>query len=205
MPFVAESIWQYLNEAAFERGLPNPEPAVESVVIAPWPAFPAAWKDPAMEQRIARMQELIRFVREVRNRYMLEPKTSLDVFVRCNETIAADFRMLAAFVVQLAGVRQLEAGPQLTKPPQAATHVLADFESYVSLQGLIDPAAERKRLEKQLGEKKKHLQSMQAKLGNESFRKNAPAEVVQQNVQQVADLENQIKTIEENLRELGPG
>ena len=35
MPFVAESIWEKLNEAAFERGLPAPEPATESVVIAP--------------------------------------------------------------------------------------------------------------------------------------------------------------------------
>src|SRR6266702_313386 len=69
MPFVAESIWQVLGEAAFERGLPGPEPASESVVIAPWPAFPAAWQDPAMEQRMARMQDLVRAVREVRNRY----------------------------------------------------------------------------------------------------------------------------------------
>src|SRR5262249_41313825 len=36
MPFVAESVWQHLNEAAFERGLPAPEPAAPSVVIAPW-------------------------------------------------------------------------------------------------------------------------------------------------------------------------
>src|SRR5262249_47992758 len=40
MPFVAESIWQVLNEAAFERGLPTPEPATESVVIAAWPHYP---------------------------------------------------------------------------------------------------------------------------------------------------------------------
>ena len=30
MPFVAESIWQALNEAALERGLPAPEPAEEA-------------------------------------------------------------------------------------------------------------------------------------------------------------------------------
>ncbi|HKI32862.1 MAG TPA: valine--tRNA ligase, partial [Gemmataceae bacterium] len=60
MPFVAESIWQTLNEAAFERGLPGPEPASESVVIAPWPQFPESWRDASMEQRIARMQELVR-------------------------------------------------------------------------------------------------------------------------------------------------
>src|SRR5205085_5864809 len=29
MPFVAESVWQALADAAFERGLPGPEPAAE--------------------------------------------------------------------------------------------------------------------------------------------------------------------------------
>src|SRR5436853_6461116 len=80
MPFVAESIWQALAETAFERGLPAPEPAAESVVIAPWPQFPAAWQDPAMERRIARMQDLVRAVRDVRNRYMVDARTGLDVF-----------------------------------------------------------------------------------------------------------------------------
>src|SRR6185312_241005 len=51
MPFVAESIWQALGESAFERGLPAPEPASESVCIAPWPEFPASFRDPAMEAR----------------------------------------------------------------------------------------------------------------------------------------------------------
>src|SRR5581483_6928147 len=37
MPFVTESIWQALADTAFERGLPSPEPATESVMIAPWP------------------------------------------------------------------------------------------------------------------------------------------------------------------------
>src|SRR5262249_14145024 len=62
MPFVTESIWEKLNETAFERGLPNPEPSSEAACIAPWPSFPEAWQDGAMETRIARMQELVRAV-----------------------------------------------------------------------------------------------------------------------------------------------
>ncbi len=54
MPFVAESIWQALNEAAFERGLPVPEPATDSVTIAAWADYPDAWKDAGIEQRFAR-------------------------------------------------------------------------------------------------------------------------------------------------------
>ncbi|MBL8799105.1 MAG: class I tRNA ligase family protein, partial [Planctomycetia bacterium] len=204
MPFVAESIWEKLNEAAFERGLPKPEPSSESVVIAPWPQFPAAWQDRPMEQRLARMQELVRFIREVRNRYTIDFKTSLDVYVRCADGIADDFRMLAQFIGK-EGVSKLECGPQVRKPAQAASHVVADFEAYVSLQGLIDPAAESKRLEKQLAEKRKHLQTTQGKLSNENFVKNAPPEVVQQQQDLVTELRNQITMIEENLRGLTAG
>src|SRR6059058_4357699 len=138
MPFVAESIWQVLNEAAFERGLPAPEPATESVAIAPWPEFPAAWQDPGMERRIARMQDLVRAVREVRNRYTIDSRTPLDVFLRCGEAVAEDFRQLAPFITLLAGAGRLEIGAAVAKPPQAATHVHPDFEAYVSLAGLID-------------------------------------------------------------------
>src|SRR5439155_8445650 len=149
MPFVTESIWQALNDAAFERGLPNPEPATESVVIAPWPAYPEAWRDAAMEERIARMHELVRAVREIRNRYTVDPKTAVDVYVKCGASVTADFQTLAPFITQLASVGRLECGPNVAKPPQAAGFVGPDFEAYVSRKGLIDVPAELKRFEKQ--------------------------------------------------------
>jgi valyl-tRNA synthetase len=205
MPFVAESIWQALGETAFERGLPAPEPSVESVVIAPWPAFPASWQDTEVEKRIARMQDLVRAVREVRNRYDLKKDAGLEVFVRCGEKVAGHFRALTEFVSSLAGVGRLECGPSVVRPPQSATTVHADFEAYVSLRGLIDTEAEAKRLEKQIAEKRKHLHATRAKLQNESFISKAPAEVVQLQREMVADLEKQIQVLEGNLRELRQG
>jgi valyl-tRNA synthetase len=202
MPFVAESIWQALNESAFERGLPAPEPAAESVVVAPWPSFPEAWQDAAMEKRIARMQELVRAVREVRNRYNVDPKTILDVFVRCDAAVASDFGQLETFIKMLAGLRKLDCGPTVAKPKLSASAVKADFEAYVSLTGLIDLDVEIKSLEKQIAEKKKHLQATQAKLSNESFTSKAPPEVVQQQRDQVIELQNQIQVLEANLNEL---
>jgi valyl-tRNA synthetase len=205
MPFVTESIWQALAESAFERGLPSPEPSAESAVIAPWPQSPAEWKDAEIEHRLARMQELVRGVRELRNRYSVEPRTSLDVFVRCRDAVAADFRTLLPFITMLAGVQRLECGPDVQKPPQAGTFVHPEFECYVSLCGLIDVGAEIKRLKKQLAEKHRHLQGTQAKLSNAAFLSNAPTEVVQQQQSLVTDLQKQIQAIEESLRELGQG
>lgn len=202
MPFVAESIWQALAEAAFERGLPAPELAAESVVIAPWPAFPAEWRDPAMEARVARMQELVRVVREARNRYAVDSRTPLDVTVRCTESVAADFRALAPFIASLASVGRLSCGPDATKPRQAATHVNPEFEAWVSLEGLIDVPAEVKRLEKQIADKVKHLQASRAKLENAGFLNRAPEEVVQQQKELVTDLQNQIQAMEASLADL---
>jgi valyl-tRNA synthetase len=205
MPFVAESIWQALAETAFERGLPAPEPSTESVVIAPWPAFPPQWQDTVMEARIARMQELVRSVREVRNRYMVDARTPLDVSVRCAAEVADDFRTLAPFLMALAGVGRLECGPATAKPRQAATHVHPEFEVYVSLQGLIDVAKEVERLQKQVAEKVKHLQATRAKLGNTGFVERAPAEVVQQQRDLVLELQNQIQSMEASLKDLKEG
>jgi valyl-tRNA synthetase len=202
MPFVAESIWSALNDVAFERGLPNPEPATESVMIAAWPEFPADWRDAAMETSMTHMQEVVRAVREVRNRYKIEPRTPLDVFVRCGESIAGDFRKLTPFITLLASIGQLDCGPNVTKPAQAASHVTPEFDIYVSLKGLIDVASEVNRLEKQRAEKTKQLQGMQAKLANPSFVSGAPAKIVAQQREQAADLQKQIETIESNMKEL---
>jgi valyl-tRNA synthetase len=202
MPFATESIWQALAESAFERGLPHPEPAAESVMIAAWPVFPAAWQDAGMERRIGRMQELVRAVRNIRNQFMVNERATVDVSVACQETVAQDLRALSAFILPLAKVGKLECGPDVTKPPQSATSIHPDFEAYVHLLGLIDVEAEMKRLEKQKAEKSKQLQGVRAKLANASFVERAPAEVVQQQRALESDLVNQLKAIDDNLQHL---
>jgi valyl-tRNA synthetase len=202
MPFLAESIWEALNGVARRRGF-SPADAPESVVIAPWPSFGDEWTDAAVETRIGRMQELIRAVREVRNRYTIDPKTPLTVAVRCQKEIASDFAELSAFIRQLAGVGQLTAGPDVSKPPQSVGHVTPDFEAYVSLEGLINIAAELARLEKQIGEKKKSLQGTEAKLSNPGFVAKAKPEVIEQQRAQVDELRRQIAALEENAAGLG--
>lgn len=202
MPFISESLWQVLNEAAPERGLPTPTKAGMSVCVAPWPTFPDDVADARTEGTIARMQDLIRGIREVRNRYQIEDRTPLQVVVRCDQGVAMDFISLAEFIGPLGGLSSFECGPQVDRPQQAGTIVRPEFEAYVSLAGLIDVAAEVKRLEKQVADKTKQLTGIRSKLGNESFVRNAPAEVVQQQREQAADLEKQIAILEANAREL---
>jgi valyl-tRNA synthetase len=139
----------------------------------------------------------------MRNRYLSkDPRTPLNISVRCQVAVAEDFRSLAPFITTLANVGEIACGPDVLKPKQAATQVHADFELYVSLAGLIDLPAEVARLEKQRGEKHKSLAGAKAKLANASFIDRAPAEVVQQVKDQVTDLESQLQVIAQTLDEL---
>lgn len=204
MPFVSESLWEALGQAALQRGLPVPTPAEEAACIARWPNYSNEWINPEVEARFARMQQLVRGVREIRNRYQVDDKTKLEVRVKCPEAVAADFNALAAFIGPLAGIATLTAGPNTPKPKQSGTLISAEFEAYVPLAGLIDPVAEAKRLEKQLADKRKALENAKNKLRNEKFIANAPAEVVQQQRDLVAEIEKQMTTLEENLKDLQP-
>src|SRR5262249_3014336 len=171
-------------------------------MIPPCTARPADCEDRAMETRIARMQELVRIVRDVRNRYSVDSKTQLEVLVRCSEEVATDFQALKAFVTLLAGVGKLHYGPGVAKPKQSASQVTPEFEAYVSLVGLIDPAAEVKRLEKQLADKRKQLDNAKGKLSDEGLLARAKPEVVAEQREMRTDLEKQIASIEETIREL---
>jgi valyl-tRNA synthetase len=175
------------------------------VAIAEWPVYPADWINPEVEARFARMQELVRGVREVRNRYQVDDKNRLDVSVKASEAIAKDFTELAAFIGPLAGIANFTAGPNVAKPKQAGSVVRPEFEAFVSLAGLIDVPSEIKRLDKQLADKRKQLDGVKAKLANPNFADKAPAEVVQQQRDLAADLESQIRAMEENLKDLQEG
>lgn len=202
MSFVSESLWQALNAAVPERGLPAPTRAEESIVIAKWPEYPAEMSDPGTERKIARMQELIRGIREIRKRYRIADKDQVDLVVKCSATVASELTELSKFITQLANLRSFNCDPSASKPHQSAAIVRADFEAYVPLAGLIDAASEVKKLDKEIADKRKQLDGLQSKLGNAGFVDKAPADVVQNFRDQAAELESQIASLATILSEL---
>ena len=205
MPFLAESLWHNLNAIAPKRGLASINAAGGSACIAAWPNYPSDWPNAEVERQFAQMQELIRGVREVRNRYQIDDKTKLELNVKCSQSVATDFVQLAAFIGPMAGLSSSEFGPEVEKGPQSASIIRNDFNAYISLQGLIDVPSEIARLDKQIETKQKQLKGVEAKLNNPSFRDKAPAEIIEQQTTNLAELDAQIQAMEENRRDLQAG
>ncbi len=201
-PFITEELWQRLKEIAPERGLPNPAPAYDAVITAPWPTGLETWRDSALELRFQRLQELIVAVRNVRGTYNISPAVTVAVSVKCSAEITADLKQVQIQFETLAKANLTEVGPQTVRPTPCANFALGDADCYVPLAGLVDLQAEVDRQKKEAEKIRGFIAGHEKKLTNASFVERAPAEVVAEVRETMTNLQKQLASIEEVIREL---
>jgi valyl-tRNA synthetase len=112
---------------------------------------------------------------------------------------ASDHANLIQRVGRVESVTVLADGEE---PPASATALLGDMRLLVPMKGVIDVDAERARLEKQKHKAEADLAKTRAKLGNDKFVNNAPADVVIQERQRAVDFEKTIAQLDEQLEKL---
>jgi len=73
----------------------------------------------------------------------------------------------------------------------------------IPLAGIIDFAAEKKRLSGERDKLAKDIEGTMRKLGNPDFLARAPEEVIEENRERVAEAEARIARVDEALKRLG--
>jgi len=112
---------------------------------------------------------------------------------------------LAGNFESLANARLELMGPNVEPPQPHANATLPGVEVYVDLAGFIDVEAEVTRLEKDIQKKNGIIAGKEKKMSNEKFVSNAPAEIVQREREGLAELQEQVKSMEEALAMLKGG
>jgi len=102
----------------------------------------------------------------------------------------------------MAAAKVRAMGPTVTPPSPAANWSLPGIEVFVDLAGVIDVAAERQKNEKERQRIRGLIEGKEKKLSNESFRSRAPADVVQKEQDALAELRQQLQSVETFLRQL---
>jgi valyl-tRNA synthetase len=178
----------------------------ESVCIAAWPAADAAWQNATIEEQFSDFQAVLGAVREIRQRQNSLPREDLSFEVCCDERTAELLRPMQPYFAQMARATATSLGPAAAAPDVAASVTLAGrhgpIEVHVDLSRFIDVAAERKRLEKERENLKKQISGIESKLANKNFVDRAPPDVVQQQRDKLAELQNQLKSVETALAKL---
>jgi valyl-tRNA synthetase len=85
-------------------------------------------------------------------------------------------------------------------PPQSAVQLVGTLSLLVPMAGLIDARAEAERLGKLLTRSQRELEKIHSRLGNESFVRGAPPEVVAGERERAAELERTVSGLAAQLQ-----
>jgi valyl-tRNA synthetase len=203
-PFLTEEIWQHLKETLAETSLPaSAEMGAEGIICAPWPELRPELREPALEQQMAALQDVVRAVRNVRKSKGLADRMAVSVVISSPDRQAdAVFGAHERFLTDMAVLSGLEHGVELPKPPRCATAVVGTTEVFLKLEGLVDIEEERSRLAKQRQDLEKQIQAADGVLNNPGFLARAPQDVVTQKRERAAELRAALTKIIQNLADL---
>ena len=202
MPFITEEIWGRLNQMAPARGLSDPQPVAATIMRVAWPNVEPSLVSPEIEGQFAIFQQTLGSVRELRSQQNIPPKAQLDLQVRCDAETTGLLEAMAPYYTQLANTTPTQWGETVTPQPLCATGSLPGIELYLDIREYIDIDAEKARLKKQLGKVEGLASGIEKKLSNPNFVDRAPADVVAQNRESLAQLREQITALKKALADL---
>jgi valyl-tRNA synthetase len=174
MPFITEELWQRLPAHG------------ESIVIAPYPRVSRGHADRGAEREMAVIMETVTAVRTIRGEMRISPAVTLTVTVRPAPEHAAVLGAASGLVEALARAR-LTLDPAAARPAGTALAVAGGSEVYVALEGIVDLAAERARLAKEIARAEETIRFLEGKLAKPEFVERAPADVVERERERLGD------------------
>ena len=195
-PFVTEEIWQKLPK------LPQ---MPSSLVITVYPKADGRWSDPAAEAEMKIVQGVVTTCRMLRATYTVPPSTHVRVEIEASEASRAVLERYKTTCERLARNTELALVPALRADNAAKAVVGADIKLAMPLEGLVDVAAERARLTKEIAKSQKEIAFLEQKLGNADFIARAKEDVVAEHRERLSKEEQRIRAMTEQLATLGGG
>jgi valyl-tRNA synthetase len=179
MPFITEELWAVLGESGPKR---------ETLLcLADWPA-PAKKVDRKAVDEVNWVIALISEIRSLRSEMNVPAASMLPLTVTgANKETKARTKRYDSFIKRLARLSDIS---QAETPPQgSAQFVLGEATMALALANVIDLAAERERLSKEIGKLQQEIEKIDARFANEQFMAKAPEEVVEENRERRAEAE----------------
>jgi valyl-tRNA synthetase len=168
MPFITEELWDVTAAGGAARA--------SLLALAPWPSGEGL-DDANAEAEIGWVVDLVGAIRSVRAEMNISPATQLPlVLAGASAETKARAGRWAEFIKRLARLGDITFADAA---PQGAVQLVVRGETAaLPLKGVIDLAAERARLQKEIAKVEADIKRVDAKLGNADFIARAPEEVV---------------------------
>ena len=181
MPFITEELWDQLAG----EGAPRSE---QTLIGAAWPDLPEAFIDAQAETEIGWLVDLVTEIRALRAEMNVAPSAKPPLAFVAPDAATADRISRHRDLILTLG-RVSEVGTADAAPAGAVTFVSGGATAALSLAGIIDLAAERARLQKEIAAFDSDIGHVNKKLGNPNFVARAAPEVVDEQREKLAEAE----------------
>ena len=194
IPFITEQLWQTVAPLS-GRTL---NPAGDSIMMQAYPEPNLKKIDAHSEAWMTELKSLTDACRNLRGEMQLSPALKVPLFVE-----GADHARLQSFAPYLQALAKLSEVQVVDTLPESPAPVSVSGSTRLMLKVEIDIAAEKIRLAKEIEKLEKQISIAENKLGNESFVARAPAAVIDQEKQRVADFTATLAQLKPQLAKLG--
>ncbi len=164
--------------ACCSTGFAEGDPSITPAIIAASEAS-ADFSDPAAEAEIGWVVDLVTAIRSVRAEMNITPATLTPlVLAGASAETKERAQRWSDVVKRMARLADISFAD---RAPEGAVQLLVRGEvAALPLKGVIDLAAEKARLDKELAKAEADIKRVDAKLGNEKFVANAPEDIVEE-------------------------
>jgi len=191
IPFITEELWQTVAPIAGRK-------THHSIMLAAYPRAEDFKIDPASEAKVERLKALAYACRNLRGEMNVSPALRMPLLVAGGGAEIGEFADILKALGKLSEVQIVD-----DMPADAVAPVAVVGETRLMLKVEIDVAAERVRLAKEIEKLEKQIAIAQNKLGNEAFVARAPAAVIDQEKQRLADFSATLEKLKPQLAKLG--
>ncbi|MCK4966792.1 valine--tRNA ligase, partial [bacterium] len=139
-------------------------------------------------------------IRTIRGEMNVPAARKADVIIVTNdENEEKVIKKYETYIQRLAKTAEIQMVKSYDNTGIAASGIVKGVEIYLPLEGLIDIAKEKIRLEKDISRLEYLIKSIDKKLANESFLKKAPANVIENEKNKKVEIEMTYNKIKNNL------
>tara|TARA_B100000768_G_scaffold66129_1_gene63557 strand:+ start:5457 stop:8384 length:2928 start_codon:yes stop_codon:yes gene_type:complete len=189
MPFITEELWSITA------------PRDKMLVHQEWPSYGHELVDEAAAAEISWAIALIDAIRSARAQMNVPAGAKVPLVQVQND--AAGSAALAANMAQIQQMARITEVTIAVEMPKGAITVSAPHATFgLPLADIIDVAAEKARLEKNMGKLAKELGGLRGRLGNPKFAASAPPEVLAETQANLAAREEEEQKLSEALARL---
>jgi valyl-tRNA synthetase len=193
MPFLTEELWQRLPQ----------RPGARSIALAAFPEPRDNWNDEWAESDFALIQEIITAARNLRAEMKVDQKRKVAAeFYSLEPAVRALAESHRDPISRLAALSELRIGAVKLEAAGGALRSTAQFDLRIAYGEAIDTKAELARLAKERDRLSRDIESKRARLADSTFRERAPAKVVADLEQTLAERIVELEKVTERTNEM---